>query len=178
MSSQEFNQTIALLGVITGLIGSASALLASSIAVLTYRREGALVKIKVRNGWQLMNAAPPYSEDKLYTCMTVYNRGRRHTSINQVGESYLIKSGGGIYSDSMIYGTRKLDEEGATDFLAEEKPGEKRQKVGYYYANTRAGKTYKYYPYGKVIYLLCLPMRKADARKNKLEKQSKDKVSK
>ena len=167
----DFKDWLTLLGVLTGLVGSTAVLFSSAIAFFAYRRDGAIVKIKARQGWQILNAQPPYSSDKFYTSVTVYNRGRRHTVISQVGESFLLKSGGGVYSDSMIYGTRKLDEEGATDFLAEEKPNVKRPKVGYYYANTRAGKSYKYYPNTRIIYWLFWFIRKVDAQKNKRSKK-------
>jgi len=178
MPNLDLKDWLALLGVITGLVGSASALLASSVAVLTYRRNGPIVKIDVRKGWRLINASPPYSDKKIYTGITVYNRGRRHTTIAQVGESHLLRSGGAIYSDSMIYGSRKLDEEGATDYLVEEKPGKRRPLVGYYYATTRSGRTYRLFPYTPIVWLAAYPFRKVDSfqhrRSRKALKKKKD----
>jgi len=165
---------LALLGVMTGLVGAIAVAFSSGVTWLEYRRGGSIVKIKGRRGWTLMNAAPPYKENQPYTSVTVYNRGRRPTIINQVGEAFLFKSGGGIYSDSMIYGPRNLEEEGATDFLAEEKVGKKRPAVGYFYANTRSGRSYRYYPNTRVVYWLSLPIRKS----HRLYKKITDKKAK
>ena len=162
MGENDLKNWLALLGVITGLVGSLSALLASSIAVMTYKREGAVLKIQVRKGWRLINAQPPYSGKKSYTGLTVYNRGRGHANISQVGEVFLIKSGGGIYSDSMIYGTRKLEGETSTDFLVEEGK-RKEETVGYYVARTLSGKECRLYPYTRFVFWFFYPSRKIHA---------------
>jgi len=168
--------TITVIGVSTGLVGATAALLSSLIGYLTFRHEGYIIKVVGKRGWKLINAIPPYSEDKRYSVITVYNRGRRLAHISKVGESYLLSSGGSIYSDSMIQGATQVDEDGARDYLGEENPKHPRPTTGYYYAVTRSGRMFKYYPHTRFAYWLCYPVRKANVLFVKAKKTRRKKV--
>jgi hypothetical protein len=168
---------ITLSGVLTGLVGTSSVLLGSIVSYQTFRQEGYIIKLVGKRGWKIMNAVPPYSEDKTYSVVTVYNRGKRAANISKVGEGYLYSFGGSIYSDSMFYGPTRVDDDSARDYLGEENPNKKRPTTGYYYAVTQSGKMFRYYPYTRIIYWLCYPLRKI-RRLSQIKSLSKSKKRK
>jgi len=130
-------ETVALWG---GLTGSLSLI----ISYFAYKRDDLDIRLELRKGWKIHNS-PVDDPNKLYSSLSVYNRGRRPVIITQAGYSYLKINGGAILSDSMIYGKSELKEGAGVDFLIDEEQLGKISEISYFAAYDAAGRTYKMY---------------------------------
>lgn len=126
---------IAVYGAVTGTIGTV-------LAVLNYRRDRAKLKISIIHQRKLLNAAPQYKANTLYTCVNIANAGRRPITITNVGFSFISFKGGAVLSDSMVHGSREIFEGKSADFLMDEE-GINQKEIAYFYVIDGVGKQYK-----------------------------------
>lgn len=93
--------------------GAIVATLGASVSIYNAWRDRAQIKIDFQKGMRIMNARPPYSEDKDYFSVNITNRGRRPVAIGNVGMKY--------FSGETFILAGSIDDQ-HTRILTEEKP--------------------------------------------------------
>ena len=132
--------------------GAVAGSLGLFIHYLTFKRDRANIRLLIKTGYNVINS-PQHDPKKVYTVITVSNKGRRVVTINSVGFVYLKKKGGAILSDSFQSGRIELGEGKSHDYLIEENLVDPRE-ISYYAAYDAVGNTYKKYeaPFFKRIF--------------------------
>ena len=128
---------LAIWGSITGTVGI-------MLAAFSYVRDRAVVKIKIKKDWILVDPdhSSAYKHEEKYTVISVINKGRRPVVIRSVGYVNLKKQGGGILSDSILSGERKIEEASSSDYHIEAKLLDW-QSIDYFVAYDAIGRSYR-----------------------------------
>jgi hypothetical protein len=81
-----------------------------------------LVIIDFQKGMKIINAVPPYSEDKEYFIITVINKGRRPVALGTVAFTYNKSVGAYILPDSSLNQTNRVltEQNPETRYLVEQ----------------------------------------------------------
>lgn len=149
---------VALWGAITGTVSIV-------IAIFTYNRDRAKIKVSLKRNWRVVNH-PHYDPSEDYAVLTVNNKGRRPVAIINAGYVFLKRKGGAIFSDAILHGSRELTEGKSTDYLIKEKDLDAISDIEYFAAYDAIGNEYKKYVsplhkrlFYKILYLLHIKKR-------------------
>jgi hypothetical protein len=93
--------------------GAIVATISAIVAILNMWRDQARVKVTFQKGLMIMNAIPPYSEDKTYFAVHITNKGRRPVAVGNIAVKY-------ISGETFILASSLDNQE--TRIITEEKP--------------------------------------------------------
>jgi hypothetical protein len=144
------------LGGLAGILGAIVSGIAAYITWLMFKRDRADIKLQFDKDREIIGPSVKlrgYKPNTLYIYLSVINKGRRRITIDNTGVKYLKLKGGFIFSDSMIYGSRELNEGKRVDYLAEQNDIDF-SNISSFYAKVSIGNTYikNYAPFYKRLF--------------------------
>lgn len=123
--------------------GTLTGTFALTVNYLTYRRDRSDIKVDIKKNRKIYKS-PQHDPNKTYFVISASNVGRRKVTINQAGWVFLKKTGGVIYSDSVIYGAVELEEGKTKDWVVEQSKVNFTE-ISYFAVYDAIGNTYKKY---------------------------------